>query len=81
MKPMKAKSWLRPLKRRLGAGLQPESCIAHPDPRQQEFFFGLLRECLDNGTVSDEMRREEMRRNHVRHDALELLERAAPPGP
>jgi hypothetical protein len=81
MKPMKAKSWLRPLKRRLGAGLQPESYIAHPDPRQEEFFFGLLRECLDNGTVSDEMRREEMRRNHVRHDALELLERAAPPGP
>ncbi len=48
----------------------------HPDPRQEALFFGLLRECLDNGSVSEAIVREEMARNHVRHDALELVDRA-----
>ena len=47
----------------------------HPDPKQEDFFFGLLRECVDKGIVSEEFIREEMKRNHVRHDALEVLER------
>ncbi len=47
----------------------------HPDPAQEYFFFGLLRECLDQGIVSEEMLRKEMRQNHVRHDAFEVLER------
>ncbi len=50
----------------------------HPDKNQELFFFGLLKECLDNGTVTEEMLREEMRRNHVRHDALEVLDRTPP---
>ncbi|MFM9842693.1 MAG: hypothetical protein ACKVOI_06965 [Dongiaceae bacterium] len=48
----------------------------HPDPRQEEFFFGLLRECLDQGLVSESMLRGEMAKNHIRHDALGLLKRA-----
>jgi len=48
----------------------------HDDPRQEEFFFGLLRECLDEGAVTEDFLREEMRRNHLRHDALALLERS-----
>jgi hypothetical protein len=51
---------------------------AHPDPNQERFFFGLLRECLDKGIVDEALLREEMRRNHVRHDALELLDRTPP---
>ena len=47
----------------------------HPDPQQERFFFGLLRECLDAGTVSEAMIKAEMAQNHVRHDAFELLER------
>jgi len=47
----------------------------HPDPRQEAFFFGLLRECLDAGHVSEALVREEMRKNHVRHDAFEVLAR------
>ena len=47
----------------------------HPDPNQERLFFGLLRECLEKGLVTDDMLREEMRQNHVRHDALEVLER------
>ncbi len=47
----------------------------HPDQNQERFFFGLLRECVDKGIVSEEMLRDEMRENHVRHDAFEVLER------
>jgi hypothetical protein len=50
----------------------------HPDRNQENFFFGLLRECLDRGIVSEAMLREEMRQNHVRHDALDLLDRVPP---
>ncbi len=50
----------------------------HPDPRQEAFFFGLLKECLDLGIVTEEMLREQMRRNHVRHDALEVMQRTPP---
>lgn len=50
----------------------------HPDPKQERFFFGLLRECFDKGLVSAEMLRAEMRENHVRHDALAVIERTPP---
>ena len=51
----------------------------HPDRNQEAFFFGLLRECLDRGIVTEDLVRQEMARDHVRHDALELA-RAARPG-
>jgi len=51
---------------------------AHPDENQERFFFGLLRECLDQGIVTEDMLRAEMRRNHVRHDAFEVLDRTPP---
>ena len=50
----------------------------HPDPNQERFFFGLLKECVEQGIVTEEMIREQMRLNHVRHDALEVLERTPP---
>lgn len=46
----------------------------HPDPNQERFFFGLLRECLEAGRVTETDLREEMARNHIRHDALEILD-------
>ena len=48
----------------------------HPDPAQERFFFGLLKECLEKGLVSEATLREEMAQNHLRHDALEVLEAA-----
>ncbi len=51
---------------------------AHPDPNQERFFFGLLNEALEKGVVSESMLRDEMKRNHVRHDALEVAERTPP---
>ncbi len=50
----------------------------HPDPNQERYFFALLKECVEQGLVSEDEIREEMRRNHVRHDALEVLDRVAP---
>lgn len=46
----------------------------HPDQRQEQFFFDLLSECLAKGVVSESLVRDEMAKNHVRHDALDLVE-------
>ena len=45
----------------------------HPDGRQEGLFFGLLRECIEKGVVGEDLLREEMRRNHIRHDAVEVM--------
>lgn len=47
----------------------------HPDPRQEAFFFSLLKECLDQGKVSKAVVEEHMRKKHVRADALDVLAR------
>ena len=47
----------------------------HPDPNQERLFFALLRECVDKGLVTEAMIRHEMKHNHVRHDALDLVRR------
>ena len=54
-----------------------EAYLPHPDPNQERLFFGLLSECLVQGTVTEDLLRREMSANHVRHDALELCARAA----
>jgi len=51
----------------------------HPDPNQERFFFGLLRECVEKGVVSEAMLESEMQRNHIRHDAFDVLQRTPPP--
>jgi hypothetical protein len=50
----------------------------HPDRKQVDLFFGLLRECLDKGIITETQLREEMARNHIRHDAFEILGRTPP---
>jgi hypothetical protein len=50
----------------------------HPDNKQESFFFGLLRECLDNGHIEESLVRSEITKNHVRHDAFEVLDRTSP---
>ena len=47
----------------------------HPDKAQEQLFFGLLKECLETGHVSEELVRDEISKNHVRHDAFEVLAR------
>lgn len=51
---------------------------AHPDPTQEAFFFALLKECLEQGEISEVQLREEMANNHVRHDALQIMDRVPP---
>jgi hypothetical protein len=47
----------------------------HPDQRQEQFFFGLLKECLECGHISEDLVRDEISKSHVRHDAFEVLAR------
>ena len=49
---------------------------AHPDKNQEDLFFALLRECVADGTVTEEMIRREMDANHVRKDAPLVLRKA-----
>ncbi|MCB1971127.1 MAG: hypothetical protein H6851_12870 [Geminicoccaceae bacterium] len=48
---------------------------SHPDRNQENFFFGLLKECVDNGTITEPMLKDAMKHNFVRHDAFEVMER------
>jgi hypothetical protein len=50
----------------------------HPDERQTQLFFGYLKECLENGLVTEELVKEHMAANHVRHDAFEVIKRTPP---
>ncbi len=46
---------------------------AHPDQKQEKFFFELLRGAIDEGYIDMEMIQQRMVANDVRHDAIELL--------
>ncbi|WP_374380927.1 hypothetical protein [Dongia sp.] len=46
----------------------------HPDPKQAELFFTLLKECVAAGAVGLDEIKEAMALNYIRHDALELIE-------
>ena len=50
----------------------------HPDPNQERLFFGLLRECVDKGLVSEAEIRAAMSNNYLRHDTCEVLASARP---
>ena len=47
----------------------------HPDINQEIFFFALLKECLESGQITEQFLREEMKHNHIRHDAFEVMKR------
>ena len=46
----------------------------HPDPAQERFFFGLLRDCLAAGAIARSVVEEEIEQRHVRRDALALVD-------
>jgi hypothetical protein len=74
-----ARSWLKRASRGIKGIFRPNPLRGrykpHPDLRQETFFFGLLRECVERGIIPESLLREEMHKNHVRHDALEIVER------
>jgi hypothetical protein len=47
----------------------------HPDVAQEAFFFGLLKECMQQGIVTEAILEDEMRQNNVRHDVFDVLDR------
>jgi hypothetical protein len=47
----------------------------HPDPNQEGYFFGLLRECVDAGIVTPEFIEEQISQQHVREDATDVMAR------
>jgi hypothetical protein len=47
----------------------------HPDHRQEQLFFTLLKECLEQGSITARFLRKAIRRNHLRKDAFALLDR------
>lgn len=50
----------------------------HPDLRQERLFFALLKECLEAGEISEQMLKDEMKKNHVRHDAFKVIANVKP---
>ncbi len=72
-------AWLMRARRKLfGEYAFLGSYHRHPDPNQERYFFGLLKECLQQGAVSESLLREEMQRHHVRQDAFEVLDAVVP---
>jgi hypothetical protein len=51
----------------------PGSYWRHPDQRQEQYFFALLKECLSTGGVTRDLLQKHMNLNHVRHDALDVM--------
>jgi len=47
----------------------------HPDPRQEAFFFSLLKECLDSGLVGEDFVRKAVATGDVRPDVFSCLAR------
>lgn len=72
-------AWALRLRRRLfGDYALLGSYARHPDRNQERLFFGLLKECLHHGLVSEELLRDEMRQRHIRRDAMTVVETAPP---
>ncbi len=63
--------------KRLAKGNKPDLYRPHPDRKQEQLFFTLVRECLEKGVFDVDLVRREMAANHVRHDALDLCQRLA----
>jgi hypothetical protein len=49
----------------------PPRYLPHPDPAQEQYFLQAVRECLSAGVFDERFIRDEMQKNHLRHDLLE----------
>lgn len=63
------------LSKRKKAGLvqTPDSYRAHPDQNQERFCINLIKECVAAGFFTINFLKEEVRKQHVRADILELV--------
>ncbi len=72
--------WLRAAKRMVRRAIfrQQDRTVRyqpHPDPRQEQLFFALLRECVEQGSITIPFLRRAIRKSYLRKDALALLTR------
>ncbi len=67
--------WLRRVARRMVSLGRDRTvrCQPHPDPRQEQLFFALLRECLEQGSVTTRFLRKAIRKGYLRKDAFARL--------
>ncbi|MCP4209919.1 MAG: hypothetical protein GY764_00430 [Halieaceae bacterium] len=66
--------WLRRARRALfGEYRFAGTYAAHPDPAQETFFFGLVREALEQGDISESLLQDEIAQGHLRSDAMALI--------
>jgi hypothetical protein len=69
--------WLRRARRALFGDYKFAGTYdAHPDPAQEKFFFGLVKGCLEEGTITEAQLRDEIEQGHLRSDAFELVRAA-----
>lgn len=77
--PIPAVAWImKPVRHVIGRGGLLSRYLRHPDSNQERFFFSLLREAVESGAVDESLVRAEMRNDHVRHDAFEVMDRCRP---
>lgn len=62
----------RRIKRRV---LKQDLYLPHPDPAQENYFFSLLLDALEDGHISEAFVRSEILKKHVRPDVFEVLRR------
>ena len=66
--------WLRRSRRALFGDYKfAGTYAAHPDPRQETFFFGLAKEALEDGEITEAQLQDEIAQGHLRTDALQLV--------
>jgi hypothetical protein len=63
---LRQRGWLKPSRRYL----------PHPDPRQEDFFFALLKEGLEGGVLSEDFVRRGIASQDIRADVFERLQQA-----
>lgn len=56
-------------------GKNPYIHREHPDKNQVDFFFGHLKSAILEGKISKDLVLEEIKKRHIRQDALEVLDR------
>lgn len=74
--PAKLRGWQAVSKwvlQRLGRGPRVDLYKPHPDPNQERLFFTLLNEAVGKGILTREFLHNEIRQQHLRPDALQLL--------
>jgi hypothetical protein len=69
--------WISRIKAALSGNASVRIYRPHPDPNQERFFFSLLRECLEQGIVTEEILCAEIGKRHLRPDAFTVMDRLA----